>query len=56
MPSHDKKNEDHNTGVSYEKPYQEFQNSALSRYVIRNIKKYFIKTFIKNLKTDLLTN
>ena len=43
---------DHNTGVSNEKPYQEFQNSALSRYLIKNIKKYFIKNFIKNLKTN----
>ena len=27
-----------------------FKNGALSRYLIKNIKKYFIKTFIKNFK------
>ena len=50
------KKEDHNTGVSNEKPYQKFSNAALSRYLIKSIKKYFIKSFIKNLKTNKLTN
>ena len=27
-----------------------FKNGALSRYLIKNIKKYFIKNFIKNFK------
>ena len=33
-----------------------FKNGALSRYLIKSIKKYFIKNFIKNLKTNNLTN
>ena len=43
--------EDHNTGVSNEKPLR-----ILKQCLIKIIKKYFIKNFIKNLKTNKLTN
>ena len=33
-----------------------FKNGALLRYLINSIKKYFIKNFINNLKTNRLTN
>ena len=32
-----------------------FKNGTLSRYLIKSIKKYFFKDFIKNLKTNKLT-
>ena len=44
------KKEDNNTGVSNENLIKNFKNGALSRYLIKNIKKYFIKNFIKNFK------
>ena len=62
------KKEDHNRGLSggikkifNGKPYQEYlknyliknlKNDALSRNLIKSIKKYVIKNFIKNLKTQ----
>ena len=63
MPNDDKK-EDHNTGVSdaikkffggklYQEPnktYQEPKDGALSRNLIKSIKKCFIKNLFKNLK------
>ena len=56
MPNNDKK-EDHNTGVSngikkflMEKLIKNPKNSALSKNLIKSIKKYFIKNLIKNLK------
>ena len=41
------KKEDHNTGVSNKDPIKNFK-----RYLIKSIKMYFIKNFIKNLKTN----
>ena len=53
------KKEDHNTGVSngvekflIKNLIKSFKNGALSKYLIKSIKKYFIKDFIKNLNTN----
>ena len=53
------KKENHNIGFSngverflIENLIKYFKNGALSRYLIRSIKKCFIINFIKNLKTN----
>ena len=50
------KKEDHNTGFSNEKLIKNFKNDALSGYLIKSIKKYIIKNFIKNLNTNKQRN
>ena len=51
--------EDHNTGVSNDVEkfliknlIKNFKKGALSKYLIKSKKKYFIKNFINNLKTN----